>query len=145
MGAAPKLSAKKSNDQDLVEAINRSQAVIEFGLDGIISHANDNFLNTLGYTLFEVKGRHHSMFCDPEYANSPEYKEFWQKLNQGEHSSGEYRRLGKGGKEIWIIASYNPVMDAKGKPYKVVKFATDITQSKAELGHSFCSRIFRFT
>jgi methyl-accepting chemotaxis protein len=111
-------------------AINRSQAVIEFDLSGTILTANENFLHTMGYTLEEIKGQHHRMFADPGYANSPEYAAFWAKLNRGEFDSGVYRRLGKGGKDVWIQASYNPILDAIGKVYKVVKFATDITADK---------------
>ncbi|OQW65396.1 MAG: hypothetical protein BVN29_10335 [Nitrospira sp. ST-bin5] len=127
---------KTSATNDLagkVQAIDQSQAVIEFNLDGTIITANDNFLNCLGYTLDEIKGKHHRMFAEPAYAASGEYAAFWQKLNRGEFDAGVYRRLGKGGKEIWIQASYNPIMDATGKPYKVVKFATDLTgQKKAQ-------------
>jgi len=113
-----------------LDAINGSQAVIEFNLDGTIQHANPNFCNAVGYSLDELKGQHHRMFCDPVYAASPEYKNFWAKLNRGEFDSAEYKRFGKNHKEIWIQASYNPIMDAKGVPYKVVKFATDITEQK---------------
>ena len=116
--------------QDLrgkVAAIERAQAVIEFTLDGKILTANQNFLNALGYTLDEIKGKHHSLFVDPADAASPAYRAFWQKLGSGSFDAGRYRRLGKGGKEIWIQASYNPVFDAQGKPFKVVKFASDIT------------------
>jgi methyl-accepting chemotaxis protein len=114
-----------------LNAIDKAQAVIEFNLDGTIITANENFLRTLnGYDLIEVKGKHHRMFVDPTYGNSTEYRQFWEKLNRGEYEVGEYRRIGKGGKEAWINASYNPIMDASGKPYKVVKFATDITTVK---------------
>jgi methyl-accepting chemotaxis protein len=106
------------------------QAVIEFDLEGKILHANDNFLRVLGYSLDEVQGRHHSMFCEPDFAASPVYKQFWAKLGAGEYEHGEYKRLAKGGREIWINASYNPIMDADGKPYKVIKFATDITDNR---------------
>ncbi len=115
-----------------IDAINKAQAVIEFSLDGRILHANDNFLSTVGYTLAEIKGQHHSMFADPAYSASPEYRLFWDKLGRGEFDAGEYKRIGKGGKEIWIQASYNPIMDMDGKPFKVVKYATDITQSKLQ-------------
>ncbi|MCX5723524.1 MAG: methyl-accepting chemotaxis protein [Nitrospirae bacterium] len=130
------LFVKKSDGSDLndlrarAEAIDRVQAVIEFNLDGTVLTANDNFLKTLGYTLNEIQGQHHRLFCDSAYAGSNEYKTFWQKLNRGEFDAGVYRRLGKGGKEIWIQASYNPILDATGKVYKVVKFATDITAQK---------------
>jgi methyl-accepting chemotaxis protein len=115
-----------------VDAINRSQAVIEFKLDGTILTANRNFLDVMGYALHEIEGRHHSMFADPAYAASAEYREFWAKLNRGEFQAAQYKRLGKGGKEIWIEASYNPILDPSGKPYKVVKFATDLSKRKAE-------------
>jgi methyl-accepting chemotaxis protein len=108
-------------------AINTSQAVIEFSLDGCILSANDNFLATTGYALEEVRGQHHSMFAEPEYARSAEYRQFWQKLGRGEYDAGQYRRLGKGGREIWIQASYNPIFDRNGRPFKVVKYATDIS------------------
>jgi len=108
-------------------AINTSQAVIEFSLDGCILSANDNFLATTGYALEEVRGQHHSMFAEPEYARSAEYRQFWQKLGRGEYDAGQYRRLGKGGREIWIQASYNPIFDMNGRPFKVVKYATDIS------------------
>ena len=113
-----------------LNAISKSQAVIEFGLDGVIQHANANFLNVLGYSLDEVKGKHHSMFVDPAYRLSAEYRNFWERLARGEYDSGQYKRIGKNGKEIWIQASYNPIMDADGRPFKVVKYATDITLEK---------------
>ncbi|RZI86722.1 MAG: PAS domain S-box protein [Rubrivivax sp.] len=113
-----------------VAAIDRVQAVIEFNLDGTIITANDNFLKTLGYSLDEIKGKHHSMFAEPAYANGLEYRQFWEKLNRGEFDSGQYKRIGKGGREVWIQASYNPIMDMNGKPCKVIKFATDITEAK---------------
>ena len=116
-----------------IAAIGKSQAVIEFNMDGTIIHANENFCQTVGYSLEEIQGKHHRIFAEPEYAASAEYREFWARLNRGEFDSGEYKRLGKGGKEIWINASYNPIMDLNGKPFKVVKYATDITHSKKEL------------
>jgi len=116
--------------QGLVNALDRVQAVIEFNLDGTVLTANENFLKTLGYSLDEIQGKHHRMFCDPTYTSTPEYQAFWQKLARGEFESAEYKRIGKGGKEVWINASYNPVFDESGKPYKVVKFATDITDIK---------------
>ncbi|RYG04269.1 MAG: PAS domain S-box protein, partial [Caulobacteraceae bacterium] len=114
-----------------IAAIRRSQAVIEFGLDGTILDANDNFLATVGYTLGEMRGQHHSMFVEPADRLSFEYRAFWDKLGRGEYDAGQYKRVGKGGKEVWIQASYNPIFDAAGKPVKVVKYATDITQQKA--------------
>ncbi len=122
---AAKLRAADFSGQ--LDAISKAQAVIEFSLDGKILHANDNFLSTLGYTLAEVKGHHHSMFVDPSYCASQEYRMFWEKLGRGEYDAGEYRRIGKGGKEVWIQATYNPIMDMNGKPIKVVKYATDTT------------------
>lgn len=122
-----------SREQDLQAintALNRVQALIEFDLDGTILHANENFLATVGYTLDEVQGQHHAMFCDPEYVQSGAYKALWDKLGRGEFDRGDYKRIGKGGREIWISASYNPIIDDNGKPYKVIKFATVITDSK---------------
>ena len=116
----------------MLDAINKVQAVIEFGLDGTIQHANENFLKAMGYTLDEIRGKHHSMFVDPDYRDSPGYKQFWEKLGRGEFDAGQYKRIAKGGKEVWIQASYNPVFDGSGKPFKVVKFATDITQQKLQ-------------
>ena len=113
-----------------VAAISKSQAVIEFNLDGIVTAANDNFLNALGYRLDEIKGKHHSMFVEPAYRSSSEYRQFWVNLNAGKFEAGEFKRIGKGGKEVWIQASYNPILDRSGKPFKVVKYATDITANK---------------
>ncbi len=124
-------SASEQTLQDLrsqVDAINRSQAVIEFQLDGTIITANENFLKALGYALEEIQGRHHSLFVEPAFRESAEYKQFWRELAAGRFQSSEYKRIGKGGKEVWIQASYNPVLDASGRPYKVVKFATDVTE-----------------
>ncbi len=118
-------------------AIGKSQAVIEFKLDGTIVTANENFLGAVGYTLDEIKGKHHSMFVGPAERESAAYREFWAKLNRGEFQAAQYKRFGKGGKEIWIQASYNPILDANGKPVKVVKFATDITAQKIR-GHGRC-------
>ena len=116
--------------QKAKEALDRQQAVISFNLDGTIIEANDNFLNAVGYRLDEVVGKHHSMFVDPTYAASGAYKTFWENLGQGHYQSGEYQRFGKGGKEIWISASYNPVYGNDGEPYMVTKYATDITDKK---------------
>jgi methyl-accepting chemotaxis protein len=118
------------NAQGQLDALTRSQAIIEFDLHGNILVANDNFLNTLGYTLEEVQGKHHSIFVDNKYRNSREYKEFWARLNNGEFQSGEFCRYSKTGEAVWIEASYNPIFDANNKPFKVVKFATDITEKK---------------
>ncbi|RYE38993.1 MAG: PAS domain S-box protein, partial [Hyphomicrobiales bacterium] len=109
-------------------AISRSQAVIEFTLEGKVITANENFLGAMGYSLEEIVGKHHSMFCDPVYAGSEDYKNFWSELRRGSFQSAAYRRIAKGGRDVWIQASYNPAMDKSGKPIKVIKFATDITQ-----------------
>ncbi|EQC45615.1 PAS domain-containing methyl-accepting chemotaxis protein [Bacteriovorax sp. Seq25_V] len=121
---------QEAMNRGILEAVSRAQAVIEFNLDGTIKTANDNFLATLGYQLSEIEGRHHRMFCEPEYADSNEYANFWRKLNNGEMFSGEYKRIGKTGREVWINASYNPIFDADGEVVKVVKFATDVTATK---------------
>lgn len=113
-----------------VAAINRSQAVIEFSPAGIILNANSNFLGAVGYELSEIVGQHHSMFVDPTERTAPAYAEFWRRLAAGEFQAAEYKRFGKGGREIWIQATYNPVLDQSGKVVKIVKFATDITTSK---------------
>jgi len=125
---AEKLS--NANYSGQIEAISKSQAVIEFNMDGSIITANDNFLNAVGYSLEEIKGQHHSLFVDNEYKSSVEYRQFWEQLNRGEYDSAEYKRIAKGGKTIWIQASYNPIMDLNGKPFKVVKYATDVTGRK---------------
>ena len=110
------------------EAIGRSQAVIEFKMDGTIVDANENFLRTMGYTAAEIKGKPHSMFTDEAHRQSADYREFWAKLNRGEHQAGEYKRPAKDGKEVWLQASYNPILDPSGKPFKVVEYATEVTQ-----------------
>jgi methyl-accepting chemotaxis protein len=121
---------KSMEDAGQIAAIGRAQAVIAFEMDGTIVTANENFLGAMGYTLGEIQGKHHSMFVDDATRNSPSYREFWARLNRGEYQSAEYKRIGKGGREVWILASYNPVLDEKGKPFRVVKFATDITNQK---------------
>ncbi len=113
-----------------MNAISKAQAVIAFDLQGNILHANENFLNAMGYTLAEVQGKHHSMFVEASYGNSPAYARFWQDLRAGLNQVGEFKRIGKGGKEIWIQASYNPIFDNEGRPFKIVKYATDVTASK---------------
>jgi len=130
---ATDVTGQKLRNTDLagqIAAISKSQAVIEFALDGTILTANDNFLNALGYTLPEIQGKHHSMFVEPSVARSPEYQRFWKNLADGQYQAGEFRRVGKGGREVWIQASYNPILDLNGKPVKVIKFATEITQQK---------------
>ena len=128
----------KGQDKDLlfkdyagqVEAIGKSQAVISFNMDGTIITANDNFLEAMGYGLDEIQGQHHRMFVEPSDRDSNEYKEFWEALNRGEYRAAEYKRIGKGGREVWIQATYNPILDLNGTPFKVVKYATDVTQQK---------------
>ena len=115
-----------------LEAIDRSQAVIEFEMDGTIITANDNFLAVMGYELDEIRGRHHSMFADPDFAASQEYRDFWATLNEGTFQAAQYKRFGKDGREVWIEASYNPILDPEGRPIKVVKFAADLTPRKQE-------------
>ena len=119
--------AQQADFEGKIAAIHRVQAVIEFDLTGRILDANTNFLDTFGYGLEEVVGQHHRMFCQPEFAASSEYADLWARLGRGEFFAGRYRRLSKEGKEIWLQASYNPILDVTGKPYKVVKFAVDIT------------------
>ena len=121
---------KSMEDAGKIAAMSRAQAVIEFNMDGTIVTANDNFLGAVGYTLAEIRGKHHSMFVVPEERDSAAYRDFWAKLNQGKFDAAEYKRIGKGGKEIWILATYNPILDETGKPFKVVKFATDVTAQK---------------
>ncbi|MBD8907652.1 methyl-accepting chemotaxis protein [Methylorubrum zatmanii] len=114
----------------ILDAIDRSQGRIEFTMDGIITDANENFLNLLGYTLAEVRGQRHAMLMPPEEREGAAYKAFWEALRRGEYQAREFRRIGKDGQSIWIQASYNPIIDRRGRPYKVVKFATDITAQK---------------
>ncbi len=123
-------SSQTADLEALLKALDKSQAVIQFDLTGKILTANSNFLSALGYTLSEIQGQHHSMFVEPDYARSRDYQLFWERLRAGEYQAAEYKRLGKDGKEVWIQASYNPILDARGQPYKVVKFATDITAEK---------------
>lgn len=127
------ITAQKIKSADLegqIAAIGRSQAVIEFDMSGKILNANENFLKVIGYSRSEIVGKHHSMFADAEFAKSREYAEFWEALRAGEFRSSEFKRFGKGGKEVWIQASYNPIFDPSGRPYKVVKYAADITAQK---------------
>ena len=118
---------KSADYEGQLAAIGKAQAVIEFTLEGKILNANDNFLNAVGYTLAEIKGQHHSMFVEPEHRSSVEYRMFWEKLARGEYDAGQYKRVAKGGKELWLQASYNPIMDLNGLPFKVVKYASDTT------------------
>jgi methyl-accepting chemotaxis protein len=119
-----------SDRKGVLEALSRSLAIIEFDPDGKILTANPNFCEALGYTFAEIQGRHHSMFVEPAFAQSQAYRDFWKKLGSGKFDAGEYKRLGKGGKEVWIQASYNPVVDRRGAVVKIVKVATDITAEK---------------
>ena len=116
--------------EGMLDAINKAQAVIEFDIDGTIREANENFLGAVGYSIDQIRGRHHSMFVDPAYAASPDYRLFWDKLARGEFDTGEYKRITSAGKEIWLQASYNPILDKSGKAFKVVKYAVDITAQK---------------
>ncbi|CAB3736536.1 methyl-accepting chemotaxis protein [Achromobacter piechaudii] len=119
---------RQADTEGQLAAISKVQAIIEFELDGTIIRANDLFLKTVGYQASEVEGKHHSMFVRPEEARGAAYKDFWRKLRNGQYDTGQYLRIGKGGRQVWIEASYNPIFDAEGRPFKVVKFATDITK-----------------
>jgi methyl-accepting chemotaxis protein len=123
-----KAKAQAARDASLMQAMVRSQAVIEFTLEGEILDANENFLKVMGYSRDEVIGRKHAMFADPAFAASAEYKAFWEKLRGGEFIAGEFNRVAKSGQPVWLQASYNPIFDASGKPARVVKFATDLTE-----------------
>ncbi|BDX04760.1 methyl-accepting chemotaxis protein [Planctobacterium marinum] len=119
---------KSIDEEGKIAAISKSQAVIEFDPNGNILYANDNFLGAMGYRADEILGKHHAIFVDPREANGLAYKQFWEKLRQGQFQSARYRRLGKGNREVWIEATYNPIVDPKGEVLKIVKFATDITE-----------------
>ncbi len=112
----------------MLAALDRAQAIIEFDVTGKILFANENFCRAMGYTLDEIRGQHHSMFVDSAYRQSAEYRAFWEKLGRGEFESGKFRRIARGGREVWIQGAYNPILDATGRPFKVVKFADDVTQ-----------------
>jgi methyl-accepting chemotaxis protein len=135
MSGGKKANADTSLDEirGQIAAINKAQAVIEFSLDGTILAANENFLRALGYTLSEIQGKHHSLFVDPVYRESADYRAFWAKLARGEYDAAVYKRIGKGGREVWIQASYNPILNSAGRPFKVVKYATDVTEQKMRL------------
>lgn len=138
MGAVNKVVSKdmsrdNSENISLIHALNRSQAVIEFSTEGIIVSANENFLNCMKYDLSDIEGEHHRIFCDEKYSQSSEYKDFWKTLLEGEFVSGEFKRIDKNGRDVWIIASYNPILDENGEVYKIIKFATDVTDAKVEL------------
>jgi methyl-accepting chemotaxis protein len=127
---ADKVKAQSVQYESQLTAISQSNAVIEFSLDGKIIAANDIFIDVIGYSLAEMLGQHHSLFLDASYKASADYRQFWEKLNHGESIAGQFLRIGKNGKEVWLEASYNPILDVDGKPYKVVKYATDITEQK---------------
>jgi methyl-accepting chemotaxis protein len=129
-GASGHAEARLEEAEQELEALRRSQGVISFDLDGTVLDANEAFLRSTGYTLEEVRGQHHRLFVDPAHAASQEYVQFWADLRAGRFKTGEFRRLGKGGRPVWIQASYNPVFDGQGAPRKVVKYATDVTQQK---------------
>ncbi|WIY52494.1 methyl-accepting chemotaxis protein [Devosia sp. YIM 151766] len=134
---ATDVTAQKQQDADReaqINAISQVQAIISFNLDGHVISANENFLTTLGYAADEIVGQHHSMFCDPDHVGSVQYRQFWDKLRAGDYIAAEFQRFGKGGREVWIQASYNPIFDASGRVVKVVKFATDITERKRAEG-----------
>jgi methyl-accepting chemotaxis protein len=125
------VTARVASDAEIrgrLAALDRAMAVIEFDLGGNILTANDNFLQTMNYSLAEIKGKHHRLFCEASLVNTSEYSDFWRRLNAGEFFSGQFKRLGKHGKVVWLEASYNPVYDAEGKLSKIVKFASDITE-----------------
>jgi len=140
------IQAETINEQSgMLAAINRSMAVIEFKPDGTILHANENFLNTVGYSLQDIQGKHHRIFCDEKYVRTPAYAEFWAKLGRGEFVTGEFKRVNKAGQTVWLEASYNPVLGSDGKVVKVVKFASDLTQKvyEAHEQHSKINAISR--
>ncbi|MEH6389203.1 MAG: PAS domain-containing methyl-accepting chemotaxis protein [Pseudomonas profundi] len=119
---------RSQSESSYVQAVDRSMAVIEFDLEGHVVHANDNFLKVMGYRLEEVRGEHHRVFCQPLEVQSDEYRQFWSRLNRGEYSAGLFARINKYGAKVWLQATYNPLFDAQGELYGVVKFATDITR-----------------
>jgi methyl-accepting chemotaxis protein len=133
MKEVQKATAANGDLLAIYQALDRVQAIIEFNLDGTVVSANKNFLRIFGYELDEIVGKHHRIFCVPSYVESDAYAEFWTMLGRGEYHSAEFKRLAKGGKEIWLQASYNPVFDNDGNPVRVVKFATDLTASKLQI------------
>ena len=122
--------ARSAEQASRLDALDRSQLLVEFGLDGSVIDANANFLRATGYALADIVGRHHALFCTPEYTASPEYRTFWEKLGRGQFDSGEYLRIGKDGREVTLQATYNPVLDAAGKPVKVLKLAADVSRER---------------
>ena len=129
------VTAQKLRNADIegqFAALHKVQAVIEFELDGRIIAANENFLKAMGYSLADIQGRHHEIFIDPAERNSADYRAFWERLRNGEFQAGQFRRFGKNGREVWIQGAYNPIFDMSGKPFKVVKFASDVTEQVAQ-------------
>ncbi len=120
---------ENANFSGQIDAVRKAQAVIEFELDGTVITANENFLSALGYRLEEIVGKHHRIFAEAEYAKSEEYQEFWKRMKEGEFNSGQFKRISKSGEEVWIEASYNPIFDLDGRPFKVVKFASVVTET----------------
>ncbi len=134
---------RTSDIESQIAAIEKSQAVIEFSMDGMVRCANDIFLNAIGYTREELQGRHHSLLVPPEDRDSDEYRDFWSRLNRGEFIRGEYRRIAKDGSDVWIQGCYNPILDFNGKPYKVIKYATIVTNDVAARNKArLLSRVF---
>jgi PAS domain S-box-containing protein len=121
-------SIQAADYQGQIAALGKAQAVIEFELDGTVRTANDNFLSVLGLGLDDVKGKNHSLFVEPGHRDSADYRQFWDKLRRGEYEAGIFKRMGQGGREVWLQASYNPIVGLDGKPYKVVEYATDVTE-----------------
>ena len=129
--SVPKPSQRDANEsRKLVDAVAKQLAVIEFDMAGNVLTANANFLQALGYQLDEIQGKHHRHFVDPAQAETSSYREFWARLNRGEPQTGDFLRIGKGGRQVWINATYFPITDDTGQPRKVVKFATDITEQR---------------
>jgi methyl-accepting chemotaxis protein len=123
-------SKSDAGERAVLTAVDKSQAMIEFSMAGEVLAANANFLAAMGYSLAEIKGKHHSLFVDPQYRASSEYRSFWEKLQAGEFMAGQFRRIAKDGTTIWLQATYTPILDGAGKPVKVIKFASDITAQK---------------
>ena len=130
--AESRTTTRAADQAAIAAALNKSLAIIEFQLDGTILTANENFLRVMGYALDEIRGRHHSIFVDETTRLTSEYRDFWAKLNRGEFQAGQFKRLGHGGQEVWLQATYNPVLDKSGQPVKVVKFAADVTEATLE-------------
>lgn len=138
---SPEAHGRLTDLNGKLEAIGRSQALIEFNLDGTIIDANANLLNTMGYSLEEIRGEHHRKFMDPVEAESPDYAAFWRELNAGRFLARKFRRIAKGGREVWLQASYNPVFGPDGRPVKVIKLAIDITADEQEAARREAERV----